>query len=374
MTLAVESGDLISYAGLVRRAGEDCETALTYMGRSTSICFSLAKPAWDAALGDHAERTRDVKDLLARFGAVLDASKTELKKTASWYQSLDLERARAIDATYPTGKHPAKITRLRPSGTLSFKDVHDAVSHLKPTGSSDGWLQGHADEFTFAPIHKTAGTLLDIGSPSALANEGIKMAFGWDVLSEVTSWFSGDWQDYAACADAWHCLGNFCAAVAANVRYGNEVLGTTWRGNAADAACKYFDKLADRLDTAHDAFYELRDRYTSVTKMVFSFAELAKGVLAEICDKGIQAAIAAAASTAMALTGVGFTGSFVGVALAVERANSMVQAYHQLVKDYDHFMLGLNGLLGAVGATTLVLSDELRKFPATGQGYDNKLV
>ncbi|MFJ8824620.1 hypothetical protein ACIREE_22905 [Streptomyces sp. NPDC102467] len=374
MTLAVESGDLIGYAGLVRRAGEDCDSALAYLDRCTPISFSLSQKAWDMALGDHTERSREARNVLTRFGTILGASKTELKKTASWYRSVDLERARALDATYPTGKHATAIPRVRPSGSLSFKDVHDAVDRLKPTGSSDGWLQGHADEFMFAPIHKTAGTLLDIGSPSALANEGIKMAFGWDVLGTVCNWFSGDWQNYAACADAWDCLGEFCAATADNIRHGNQVLGTSWRGNAADAAWKYFNKVAARLDSAHDAFHELRDRYASVTKMVFSFAELAKGVLAEICDKGTQAAIAAAASTAMALTGVGFTGSFVGVALAVERVNSMVQAYHELVKEYDHFMLGLNGLLGGVGLATVALSDELRKFPVVGRSYDNKLV
>ncbi|MFI7387104.1 hypothetical protein [Streptomyces sp. NPDC049813] len=374
MTLAVESGDLISYAGLVRRAGEACDDALAYLDKSTAIGFSFAREAWDMALGDHTERSREARDILRRFGAILSASKSELKKTAAWYEAMDIDQARRIDATYPTSERSEKISRAHPSGTLTFRDVHDAVDHLKPTGSSGGWLQGHADEFMFAPVHKTAGTLLDIGSPSALANEGIKMAFGWDVLSTVTNWLSGDWQQYAECADAWDCLGEFCAAVANNLRHGNEVLGTTWRGNAADAAWKYFNKIAARLDTAHDAFHELRDRYTSVTKMVFSFAELAKGILAEICDKGTQAAIAAAASTAMALTGVGFTGSFVGVALAVERVNSMVQAYHKLVKDYDHFMLGLNALLGGIGGATILLSDDLRKFPIVGKSYDNKLI
>ncbi|MFJ9040253.1 hypothetical protein ACIRF8_27190 [Streptomyces sp. NPDC102406] len=374
MTLAVEPGDLIGYAGLLRRAGEDCDSALAYLDRSTRISFSLSGPVWDIALGDHAERSREARDVLTRFGVILGASKKELKKTASWYRSVDLEQARALDTAYPTGSYAATIHRIRPSGTLSFTDVHDAVGHLKPAGSSGGWLEGHADEFKFAPIHKTAGTLLDIGSPSALANEGIKMAFGWDVLSAITQWLSGDWQEYAECADAWDCLGDFCAAAADNIRHGNEVLGTTWRGNAADAAWKYFDKVAARLDSARDAFHELRDRYTSVTKMVFSFAELAKGALADLCDKGAQAAIAAAASTAMALTGVGFTGSFVGVALAVERVNSMVQTYHELVKDYDRFIIALNALLGGIGLATVALSDELKKFPVVGKSYDNKLV
>ncbi|MET9494916.1 hypothetical protein [Streptomyces sp. NPDC006552] len=374
MTLAVESGDLIGYAGLVRRAGEDCDTALAYLNRSTSIGFSWAEGAWDLALGDHVERNREAREVLTQFGVILRASKAELKKTATWYQTVDFDRARELDATYPTGQYSAHVPRARPSGTLSFADVRDATGRLKPSGGTDGWLQGHADEFVFAPIHKTAGTLLDLGSPSALANEGIKLAFDWDVLGSVANWFSGDWQDYAACADAWHCLGELCADVAADLRHGNQVLATTWRGNAADAAWKYFDKVAAKLDTAHDAFHELRDRYTGVTKMVFSFAELAKSAVADICDKGAQVAIAAAASTAMALTGVGFTGSFVGVALAVERVNSMIQAYHELVKEYDRFMLALNALLGGIGLTSVALSNELKKFPVVGKSYDNKLV
>ncbi|WP_428952169.1 hypothetical protein [Streptomyces sp. cg35] len=372
MTLAVKSEDLVGYAGLVHRAGGDCGSARAYLDRTTGIDSSFVGDLWNWALGDHTQRVRDARDVLSRFDTVLGASVGELKKTAVWYDSVDLEQARKIDATYPAAK-PSAVLRVRPSGGASFRDVRDAVSRLKPPGGADGWLQGHLAELQFAPANKVAGSLLDFGSVSALANEGLKLAFGWDVLGLIANWLAGDWQSYADCADAWDCLGNACADMAANIRHGNSVLGITWHGNAADAAWKYFDNSARKLESACEAFHDLRDRYHNVATLVFSFAETVKGGVAELCDWGIQVAISAAASTAMAASGVGIAGSFVGAAYAAERLTAMVKRYRELTEQYDRLMAAVNvTFAGAGGMCALV--GEMRKFPVVGKSYDNALV
>ncbi|MFE1952477.1 hypothetical protein ACFW9D_18685, partial [Streptomyces sp. NPDC059524] len=308
MTLAVESCDLTGFATLVHRASEDFKTARTYLSRHTSIEFAIAATAWDLAYGDHAQQVRAAEDVLTRFETILDASHRELDKTAGWYESVDLKEAQKLDATYPAPRK-GPVPRQRPSGSTTFKDVCDALEHLKPAGGADGWFASHRHEFDFAPVNKTVGTLFDLGSPSALVNEGLKLAFDVDVLGTVSNWLAGDWQNYVACADAWDCLGNFCDAAAKNIRHGNEVLGLTWRGNAADAAWKYFERMANTLESAGDTFHALREHYTGIAKIVFSFADLAKGIVASICDRAAEAAIAAAASPAIATTGVGVLGS-----------------------------------------------------------------
>ncbi|MFI6880937.1 hypothetical protein ACIBL6_46545 [Streptomyces sp. NPDC050400] len=373
MTLTVRSDDVVGYADLVRRASEDSGNAGAYLARSTGIEASATAPLWDKVLGHHEGQVRDARDLLSRFGTILQASKSELKKTAAWYDSMDLDTARKLDATYPSGHSSAPVPRVVPHGATSFRDVRDAVSRLKPPGGADSWLQGHLAEAAFAPANKGVGTLLDFGSPSALVNEGLKLAFGWDILGYFANLFGGDWQNYAGCADAWKCLGDACADMAENIRHGNGVLSTTWRGNAAEAAGKYFDNIAKKLDAARDAFHDLHDLYKRVATMVYSVAETAKGVLAEVCDEGVQAAVAAAASTAMAASGVGFTGAFVGAAFAAQRVASMVAKYKSLVEKYEHLMQAVNAAFAAGGFICSV-SKDVRDFPVVGKSYDNALV
>ncbi|MFI7344463.1 hypothetical protein ACIBUY_41760 [Streptomyces sp. NPDC050085] len=372
MTLAVKSGDLVGYAGLLHRAGKDCESARAYLDRCTGIDSSFVGDLWNWALGDHAKRVHDARDVLTRFDTILGASVSELKKTAVWYDSVDLEQARKIDATYPAVQ-PSAVPRARPSGDTSFRDMRDAVGRLHSPGGADGWLQGHLSELEFAPANKAAGTLLDFGSVSALANEGLKFAFGWDVLGHIANWLAGDWQSYANCADAWDCLGNACGDMAANIRHGNSVLSVTWRGNAADGAWKYFDNSARTLESTREAFHDLRDRYQSVATLVFSFAETVKGGIAELCDWGAQVAIAAAASTAMASSGVGIAGAFVGAAFAAERVAAMAKRYRELTEQYDVLMGTVNAAFAGAGAMCALVGD-VRKFPVVGKSYDNALV
>ncbi|MFI0242360.1 hypothetical protein [Streptomyces sp. NPDC016845] len=372
MTLTVKSHDLVGYAGLVRRAGEDCGTVRAYLDRSTTIESSFIGKLWNQALGDHTGRVREARDLLCHFDTILSASAGELKKTAAWYDAVDLEQARKLDATYP-GVRPSPVPRPRPSVGTTFRDIHDVTDRLKAPGGADGWLRGHLSELEFAPANKIAGTLLDFGSVSALANEGIKFAFGQDIIGNVTNWVAGDWQNYAACADAWNCLGEASAALAANIRHGNAVLDLTWNGNAADAAWKQFESLAKKLEATHDAFHDLRDRYLHVAKLVFSFAETVKGGIAEICDWAIQVAVAAAASTAVAFSGVGIAGSFVGAAYAAERVTAMVERYRELSKQYDRIMGAVNLAFASTGAVCALVGD-MRKFPVGGKSYNNALV
>lgn len=373
MTLAVRSEDVVGCARLVRRAGEDCGSARAYLDRSTSIDSSRLGGLWDLAVGDHSKRVHDARDVLSRFDTILGASTAELKKTAAWYDSVDLEQARRLDATYPTGKSLAAAPRPQPTNGTSFHDVHDVGLRLTAPGGADGWLEGHLAELKFAPPNKTVGTLLDFGSVSALANEGLKLAFGWDVLGEISNWLVGDWQNYADSADAWEHLGNACADIAENLRHGNAVLSLSRRGNAADAAWKYFDKTAGKLDGARDAFHDLRDRYQNVATLVYTFAETAKGVAAEICDLGVQVAVSAAASAGMAASGVGFTGAFAGMAFAAQRMATMVKRYRELTKQYDCLMATINVIFAGVGGMCTLVG-EVRKFPIVGKSYDNTLV
>ncbi|MEV3858028.1 hypothetical protein AB0J38_27315 [Streptomyces sp. NPDC050095] len=368
------SSDLTGYAALLHRACGDFGSAQAYLNGNTAVDPACSADLWDSIFSDHTQNVQNAKEVIARFETILAASQQELRKTATWYESVDLEQARRIDATYPTTKGPLPVPRSRPTTDPTFRDARDAVSRLKPAGSANGWLQGHLDELRFAPINKTAGTLFDIASPSTLVNEGLKLAFDHDILGSLSNRLAGDWQTYAGCADAWHCLGDFFSDSAANIRHGNDVLGITWQGNAADAARKYFEKLATNLDSAKDCFHALRDHYQGIATTVFAFADLVKGGLAYIFDTALQAALAAAASAAAATTGVGIFGTFVGAAVVAQRVSAMLERYGEILKQYEKLLLYVTMTTGAAGGVTAKVTQDLKKFPVVGRPYDNAIV
>lgn len=369
----VEPEDLRGFSRLNERASDDFIAASSYVSANTDIGFSCSGDLWNMIFGDHEERVSDAKDLLGGVGRVLEASKKELSKSADYYQKTDQETAQKIDATYPeSGSSVSVKTVAEKPG--SFRDVSDAASALKPVGGPSGWLQGHIDEFQFAPANKTLGTLLDLGSPSALVNEGLKLAFDVDILGQISNWLAGNWQDYANCADAWGNLARFCGSSARNIRNGNAVLAASWDGNAADVAEAYFSSFAKKLDSSQEAFDSLREYYVEVARAIFSFGEFVKGAVAGIFDLAIEAAVAAAASAALAASGVGLGGAFVSGAIAAERIMTMVERYAEIVKAYERIMTLLNGLVGVGGVLMAKAVDEVRSFPVAGNAYDNKVV
>ncbi|MEV5612141.1 hypothetical protein [Streptomyces sp. NPDC052225] len=374
MTLAVVPSDLTGYAGLVHRACGDFGSARAYLNSNTAVDAGCSADLWTTLFSDHTQIVEKARAVIDRFEAILGASHQELKKTATWYEAVDLEQARKLDASYPTTKRAVAIPRSRPAGSATFRDACEAIGRLKPVGSADGWVQGHLNELQFAPVSKTAGSLFDMASPSTLVNEGLKLAFDFDILGGLSNRLSGDWQSYTECADAWNCLGDFCADSAVNIRHGNEVLGLTWKGNAADAAWKYFEKLARNLESARDAFHSLRDHYTGIAASVFAFADLVKSAMAYICDAALQAALTGAASAAAATTGVGIFATFVGATVVAQRVSAMIERYGEIIKQYEKLLLRVTATTALSGAITAKISHDLNNFHVVGKPYDNAIV
>ncbi|MFE1952479.1 hypothetical protein ACFW9D_18695 [Streptomyces sp. NPDC059524] len=345
MTLAVEADPLDEYASLVCRAGDDCSHGLTYLDSNARIGFSVSGDAWNLAVGDHAEKVRQATDVLSRLGMILRDAETELRTSASWYRTVDPRRARALDAARFQAGTGAPVIRAVPDGRADFRDVRDASVRLERANGRTG--RGRRD-VTWMVHDAHAGTLLSAGIPSEQAHEGLRLAFEFDVIGTVAEWLTGDWLKYIECADTWLRLGDLCADVAENLRHGNEVLGTSWRGSAADAAWTHFERIADRLETARDAFHSQSEHYAEVTEAVFSFAEFVNGAVSMLCEEAVEAACAAAASPSEVAPDR--KGSF--DATVAQRVAAMVTTYDAMVQRYESLMLDLTTLLTATGTAT----------------------
>ncbi|MER6842879.1 hypothetical protein [Streptomyces platensis] len=383
MDFSVEPGNLSGYGKLIGRAADDMRAAVKHL-KYAEVDESFPGDLWQKALGEHEPQVAKAREALNGFARILDSSSAELERSAKYYRSTDREQAAKVDATYPRGEGQPAYSEDYSGDPGDFRDRSNAGSHLKAPEPEPSFLDhlkvwnnvadyfpGHAEEFQYNPAIKTFGTGLDVASPSAWVNEGIKLVFGWDILGDFSQWVAGDWQSYIECAGIWDNLAKLCGAVSDNVSHGNYVLEATWNGNAADTAYDYFDSLAEKLSGAKESFETLRDGYIQMSTGVFGFAETVKAGMADICDWALEIGIAAAAAWAETATGVGAIAAIANLALMADRARRMFETYEKLLDAYGLAMKGIT-LLFSVGGTSMAKTgDEVKAFPVVGHGYDN---
>lgn len=374
MSFQVEPADITDFGKLIGRAGDDADSVSDYLNKYAKLdSKGLVGELWEAPAKEHEEYLSDGQAVVKKMQSVLAAAATELSRAATYYRDTDRDEAQRMDSAYPKSKghNPSGDGG---GGSGGFTDARDIGDCLKPVGGDSGYLGGHVAEYQFAPVHKTIGTVMDLGSPSALANEALKLIFDFDAFGTVLKWVMGDWDGYNACGEAWANVGAACGAVAENVRKGNDRLTYSWDGNAADAASAYFDELANKLEAVESGFKELKGTYDGVAHAIFAFAEFLKAGLAWICDKAIIWMITTAAAAAASATVVGAAAGAASAALAAMQLLQIVMRWGEMVAGLARTATLLNATLLAgstVAATTYAI---LQDFPEAGGGYDHKAV
>ncbi|MBC9723665.1 hypothetical protein [Streptomyces sp. TRM68367] len=369
MGFSVQADDLEGYGKLLSRADEDLQAGVKFVTNHAKI-NDQAGDLWQFVFGQHGEIVEEAKTCLNRFQRIIKASSDELAKSAEYYRTTDADQARQLDGQYPASKADRKSdAEAGKGGSSSFTDKVDATDRLKAPGGADGYGAEFVSELKGLPVEKTLGTLLDFGSPSAIALEFIKMFTGWDPIGDFTKWMAGDWESFQECADVWGSLGGISDGVTVNVRAGNVELDSSWQGNAADAAYAYFDELGGRLDSLKDTFSSLQAKYEDIARTVYSFAELIKSFIMDAIDRGLAGAIKMAAGAV--------SGPWAAVALyalAIKDAIEVIEKYKEAVQMYDRLLKVVNGICGiARGAMAKTIHDA-QSFPVPGSAYNNPAV
>ncbi|MPY59262.1 hypothetical protein [Streptomyces spongiae] len=379
MGFRVEPDAIQGFASLVSRGADGATKAVDYTSNNTQIDKALGGQLWDLVAGDHDQYVESAKKALGKAQSVLDSSQSELTKSAKYYRETDREESSKMDATYPGSKGSGGAPSGGGNGS-DFTDAQDASATLgKPAEDSDNPLvkygQGHADEYSMNPVQKTLGTIMDLGSPSTVAVEAVKLLFGYDVFGEINNWVLGDWNKYKDCAEVWGNLASFCDAVAANLKKGTQNVGVTWQGNAYDAAKVYFDEFSKKLDGFKETFESLKSCYEAAAQEVFQFAELLKAGVVFLADMAIIWMANMAAATAVNAIPVGGQAASVAMfALAAAQAVMIIERFAALVKAFDATMLAITGLGVAMSAAVNGFS-AADGFPeASSAGYDNQVV
>ncbi|MFE9022304.1 hypothetical protein ACFYNL_27600 [Streptomyces sp. NPDC007808] len=379
MGFEVEPDAIQGFASLVSRGADGAAKAVEYTTNNAQIDKAAGGQLWDLVAGNHDQYVDSAKEALGKVQSVLRSSQSELSRSATYYRETDTETAAKMDATYPGSKGGGGAPSGGGNGS-DFADAQDASAALKkPAGDSDNPLvkygQGHVDEYNMNPVQKTLGTVLDLGSPSTVAVEAVKLLFGYDVFGEINNWVLGDWNKYKDCAEVWGNLGSFCDAMAANLKKGTTNVGVTWQGNAYDAAKVYFDEFGGKLADFKETFDSLQSCYDAAARQVFQLAEVLKAGVVFLADMAIIWMANMAAATAVNAIPVGGQAASVAMfALAAAQAVMMIERFAALVKAFDATMMAITGL-GAVLSAAVNGFSSADGFPEAGSaGYDNRVV
>ncbi|MFE7441503.1 hypothetical protein ACFU7X_13700 [Streptomyces chartreusis] len=376
MNFRVEPGAIDGFSKLVGRAADGSAQAVSYTGTNAQIDNSVGGAAWDLVAGDHDQYVTEAKKALEKVKSLMESSEKELTGTAKYYRETDRDTAAKLDATYPGSKVGDGGSGGNPQ---DFSDASDAVDVLKAPGDPSNpivkYASGHADEYKMNPVQKTLGSVLDLGSPSAMAVEACKLLFDFDPFAECTNWVFGDWNKYNDCSDVWGNLASFCDAVAANVRKGTQNVGLSWDGNAANAATVYFDEFTKKLEEIKETFKSLQTCYAQAAQMAFQFAEFLKSFLVMFSDLLVIWLVNLLAAQAVNAIPVGGQAASIAMfALAAAQAIRLMQMWAEAAKAFDTFASAL-AALGVVMSAAVNGFSAADGFPQVGSsGYDHAAV
>jgi hypothetical protein len=245
---------------------------------------------------------------------------------------------------------------------MAFTDTQEPTAFLTdPAARTESYLgQPFADP----------GAALDWLSPTHIVSEFLELLTGYDFFGEAAEFFSGDWEMAWNAAGAFEALGRACQGIGINLSSGNLDLDQEWDGRAADAAHVYFMELASAISTQQIALHKLADQYARAAQGTWRLAQLYSGILKDIYDAALIAAIAATAGTATLKTGVG---PLIGYSVAAFETWKILTMVDRAKKIMDLAIKTMNGIAGVIGSTRAD-AGEFLKYPLPGGAYDHPAV
>lgn len=393
MSFRVEPTDISGYADMVANAGHDLKAGGGHVERKATIELSgVASDLWKQVATQHKGHTADAKALFEQFEDLMRSSSGELTRSARYYQKTDRDEAAAVDALAPgpAGKAPAGAPsdlNLFGFGGGGFTDRVNAQDSLVdapgPGFLEKRWNDKIGDRVdgvmnnpngALGALGEAVGWVLDATSPSVLVNEALKTIFDFDLFGTAAHWVAGDWGSFADCAEAWLQLGKLCADVATNLSYGNNLLSTSWSGEAASTAWEYFNTVATKLASAQETFNALHGCYEEIARQINAFVNMLKAAMSTICDLALLAFLEMAAATAAAGSVVGAPAAPALYAAAALKAVKAVQLWDSVGTALTGLYLAIQGAQASGQSATSMKMSEIKSFPRPGAAYDHAAV
>lgn len=210
-------------------------------------------------------------------------------------------------------------------------------------------------------------SVLDYFSPSCWLFEVVKDLTHVDVMEELLAPVSGHWEQVSEYGDALNKLSLCLAGTSLNLQEATNALRPEWKGNAADAAFRYFDSAAASIDGYAKVLAALQVQYQEVAKQMWINCEAAKAIAEQILDDALFAAIAITAGTVTAQTGAG---PLIGYGLAALKIANMLGKIHEGTKVVRVGKALVDGLTSTSEVLSMQMQD-IRQVPPINAAYDH---
>ncbi|GAA3393342.1 hypothetical protein [Cryptosporangium minutisporangium] len=191
----------------------------------------------------------------------------------------------------------------------------------------------------------TATSWADSLSLTHWLNQSIEAMTGHNVLDELLEPFAGDWEAIATFGLALSNLARAMQDLGINVQQTTVRLDPSWDGNAADAAYRYFSGLAAETSGTQFPLDDAAVQYEDLSKGMWALLDTMTGLLKQLIDKALIAAIAAAAGTALLETVVAPVIGYGVAALQVIQMLELLNRCLVLATSANALIFGFIGLV-----------------------------
>lgn len=207
-------------------------------------------------------------------------------------------------------------------------------------------------------------------SLSYWVNYVCKNVLGLDPLTDTTNKIAGDWESLQKAGTAVAAMSDYVREYSRAVSTAARTADSTWDGNAAEAAQAYFGQLTTALDAQAATLKDVGSTIEQYSLSSYYMAQVVCGMLQEVFDYAIILAIKAAASAAMASTGVGAVGSAFTLASGALEAALMIERWQGILGKFTDWVFATEGAASVVLAGASQLSSS--SIPQlAGAAYDH---
>jgi uncharacterized protein YukE len=345
----------------VTQAKRYADTHLTTAGDKTGLFGTFAATA-DQVQDNIAQRLTHISNLLTESGQEL------IKLDKAFYQmnitsagEINTAALQLSDSTYVTWEHYDDYTVDTRSTPL-----HGTPQEVLTPPCNDDPIP-FAGDFILNQFWNFS-TLSGAAMQIATWINGNKNP-GNDILKHI----AGDWNNVALGSDALAKLGKYHQALAAEIDTKFSTLRNTWKGQSAEAANSYFDKLVDAIDDMLPALQSVSSEYHSVAYGMYSEAQAIAGIIPLIEGLCWTIALDMALAGAFSWTGVG---AAIALGSAAVEITAVLKALWTMYQILGRMVLWINAFVGFMAGFlgTIHSVDTINAVKSVDNPYDSPFI
>jgi len=194
---------------------------------------------------------------------------------------------------------------------------------------------------------------------------------GFNCISTITNYLSGDWAALQKCADAIRNLAEYNTAYKEAINVALSDSNTSWQGNAAESAREFFSSLTNALENQVEPMTTVADEISAYAMASYGMANGIADLVQTLGDLAIKwvASEIAAATAASSGVGAGAAAALHAVANAILAI--MALQISDIIGRLGHMVNASEALLGVIVAG-MSAAVEASEIPAlTTDSYDH---